>query len=93
MFHLVLRQFELMKNVLNSIPMKNKEQISKLFPVMSLYGIMPGCSSVEKQLDGNSLVAQQVKDPMLPQLWLRSRMWWGVFSTAQKLPHAKGVAN
>ena len=43
--------------------------------------------------DGSSLVAQQVKDLALLQLWHRLHLWheW-VWSLAQELPHVASVA-
>ena len=40
---------------------------------------------------GNSCVAQQVKDSVLPLPWRRSKLEWIQF-LAQELPHALGMA-
>ena len=39
----------------------------------------------------SSLMAQQVKDPVLPLLWLRSLLWCGFQSLAQELPRAEAM--
>ena len=37
-------------------------------------------------------MAQQVNDPVLSLLWLRSLLWLGFDPWPQEIPHAKGAA-
>ena len=44
--------------------------------------------NVKKNQRGSSCMAQQIKDLVLPLLWLRLQLWHGFYIPGWELPHA-----